>query len=54
MKLIKTINIRGKEYICLERLSSNYKNKILIYKWIDKEDYELYVKLFDLLRKETI
>ncbi len=52
--MIKTINIRGKEYICLERLNPNYKNKILLYKWVNKEEYEFYIRLFNLLKKETI
>lgn len=54
MKLIKSIRICNREYICLQRLNEDYRGKVLIYKWINKEDYEYYVKLFDLLRKETI
>lgn len=52
--MIKTIKIGNREYICLERLNKDYRGKVLIYKWINKEDYELYVKLFNLIRKETI
>ena len=49
---IKTLKIHNKEYICLENLSRRYKNKVLLYKWVDKKDLIQYIKLLREIKEK--
>ena len=53
---INVVKINEKEYILLKdlRKNINYKDKILIYKWIDRKDINEYLRLYSKLNKEGI
>lgn len=53
---INVVKINDKEYILLKdlRKNINYKDKILIYKWIDRKDLNEYLRLCSKLNKEGI
>lgn len=53
---INVVKINEKEYILLKdlRKNNNYKDKILIYKWIDRKDLNEYLRLCSKLNKEGI
>ena len=53
---INVVKINEKEYILLKdlRKNINYKDKILIYKWIDRKDINEYLRLCSKLNKEGI
>lgn len=53
---INVVKINEKEYILLKdlRKNINYKDKILIYKWIDRKDLNEYLRLCSKLNKEGI